>query len=490
MSHKSLGDPFSPESDLRHGEKCGCEICQSERQPGRIGERISANRRIDLLAEQVFQKTKNKTTVPSSEIPTNREEIFDRVVESAVVRAVFGHNDISRRSFMRVAGSATAAGLFASLFPLDQAKAALKETLGPPEKTNLKIGFVPITCATPIIMARPMGFYSKYGLDVDIIKTPNWAAARDQTLSKGYDASHMLSPMPLAITLGLGIAQPTPFVTPAIENINGQAITLHIKHKDNQDPKGWKGFKFGVPFEYSMHNLLLRYYVAELGLDPDKDLELKVIPPPKMIAAMTAGEIDGFLLPDLFNQRAIYEKVGFLHTLSKEIFDGHPCCAFACSKEFADQNPNTYGALLNAIVDATAFSSKADNRHDIAKVISGKKYLDQPPELLEQVLTGKFQDGLGNERNVPDQIDFDPFPWHSMAVWILTQMKRWGYIKGDVDYKKVAEEVFLAADCGRMMKELGYKVPTGTYKKHIVMGKEFDSAKPNEYLQSFAIKRS
>lgn len=506
MSQKSLGDPFSPDSDLRHGSSCGCAICSVEREKGPTLEGMSSSQRTDILWEQVDRQGDTRShahlhhadrdhghdhgdTSTLQQAPLTRDEIFDRAVESAVVREVFGHNEMSRRGFMRLTGGALAASIFSTIFPLEQAKAALKESLGAPEKFELKIGFVPITCATPIIMAKPMGFYSKYGLKVNTIKTPGWAVARDRSLSKEYDASHMLSPMPIAMTLGLGIPSPTPFIMPAIENVNGQAITLSNKHKGKRDPKSWKGFKFGVPFEYSMHNLLLRYYVAEHGLDPDKDITIKVVPPPKMVETMVAGEIDGFLSPDPFNQRAVYDKVGFLHLLSKELFPGHPCCAFACSREFATQNPNTYGALLNAIVDATAYSSNAENRKDIALAISGPQYLDQPTDLLEQILVGTFPDGLGAQHTVPDRIDFNPFPYHSMAVWILTQMKRWGYIKGDVDYKKIAEEVFQAADCGRMMKELGYQVPPASYRKHTIMGKEFDAQKANKYLEGFAIKR-
>ena len=117
-------------------------------------------------------------------------------------------------------------------------------------------------------MAHPMGFYAKHGLNVEVIKTAGWAVIRDKTINKEYDAAHMLSPMPLAITLGAG-SNPIPYTMPAVENINGQAITLAVKHKDKRDPKTWKGFKFAVPFDYSMHNYLLRYYVAEHGIDPD-----------------------------------------------------------------------------------------------------------------------------------------------------------------------------------------------------------------------------
>ncbi len=110
--------------------------------------------------------------------------------------------------------------------------------------------------------------------------------------------------------------------------------------------------------------------------------------------------------------------------------------------------------------------------------------------MVEQVLTGKFADGLGTIREVPDRIDFDPFPWQSFAVWIMTQMKRWGQIKGDVDYKGVSEQVFLATDTAKLMKEVGLTPPTTTSKTFVVMGKTFDSSKPDEYIKSFAIKKA
>jgi len=357
----------------------------------------------------------------------------------------------------------------------------------PLEKTDLKVGFVPITCATPIIMAHPMGFYQRYGLNVEVIKTAGWAVARDKSLNREYDAAHMLSPMPLAISLGVG-SSPVPFSMAAVENINGQALTLRMDHKDKRDPRKWKGFKFAVPFEYSMHNFLLRYYLAEHGLDPDKDVQIRVIPPPEMVANLKAGNVDGYLAPDPFNQRAVFEQVGFIHLLSKEIWDGHPCCAFAASQSFAQAMPNTFAALFRAIVDATYFASKPENRKDIAKAISAKNYLNQPETVVEQVLTGRYADGLGEIREVPDRIDFRPFPWHSMAVWILTQMKRWGYLKGDVDYKQVSERVFLASDCAKHMKELGYSAPASSYEPYTLMGKTFDPSEPEAYLQGFAIK--
>jgi nitrate/nitrite transport system substrate-binding protein len=411
---------------------------------------------------------------------------LSRVVESAVVRALFPE-DHSRRAFLRAVGTSTAIAAISQFFPLGLATEVFAQAV--PEKKDLKVGFIPITCATPIIMAHPMGFYTKHGLNVEVVKTAGWAVIRDKTLNKEYDAAHMLSPMPLAITLGAG-SNAIPYTAPAIENINGQAITLSIKHKDKRDPKTWKGFKFAVPFDYSIHNYLLRYYVAEHGLDPDTDIQIRAVPPPEMVANLRAENIDGFLGPDPFNQRAVYDGVGFIHILSKELWEGHPCCVFAASKEFITTTPNTYAALLKAIIDATAFAAKSENRKQIAAAIAPANYLNQPETVLEQILTGTYADGLGSVKTDPKRIDFDPFPWESFAVWIMTQMKRWGQIKGDVDYAGVAKQVYLATDTAKLMKEVGLTPPATASKSFKVMGKEFDPSKPEEYIKSFAIKRA
>ena len=418
---------------------------------------------------------------------TNPETLSEDFIEAALVKALFPQ-DALRRRFLQAVGANTARAAIASVLPIGamQAMAQDKRSL---EKKDLKIGFIAITCATPLIMADPLGFYKKEGLNVTLNKTAGWALIRDKMLNREHDASHFLSPMPLAISMGLGsVAQPMNVAT--IQNINGQAITLANKHKDKRDPKQWKGFKFAVPFDYSMHNFLLRYYLAENGLDPDKDVQIRVTPPPEMVANLRAGNIDGFLGPDPFNQRAVFDDVGFIHILSKEIWDGHPCCAFGVASDFIKQNPNTFIALYRSVLTAAAMAREAKNRELIAKVIAPQNYLNQPEAVLTQVLTGRFADGLGNIRTVPDRADFDPVPWDSMAVWMLTQMKRWGYIKGDVNYKEIAEKVFLLTDAKARMKELGQKPPEGAYRKYTIMGKEFDASKAEAYANSFAIRRT
>ena len=421
--------------------------------------------------------------------PAVDAEQFGRdFIEASLVKALFPQEPV-RRAFLRAVGRRSAMAAIASVLPVASLQAMAQEKKAP-EKKDLKIGFIAITCATPLIMADPLGFYRQQGLAVQLNKTAGWALIRDKMLNKEHDASHFLSPMPLAISMGLGSTQ-VPMNVATIQNTNGQAITLHVKHKDKRDPKSWKGFKFAVPFEYSMHNFLLRYYVAEAGLNPDTDIQIRVTPPPEMVANLRAGNIDGFLGPDPFNQRAVFDEVGFIHILSKEIWDGHPCCAFGTSTEFIQQNPATFAALFRAVLTAAAMAREARNRELIAKVISPTAYLNQPESVIAQVLTGKFADGLGGVKTVPDRADFDPVPWQSMAVWMLTQMKRWGYIKGDVNYRQIAERVFLMTDARKYMGELGQKAPAAAaaYPKFKIMGREFDPAKAEEYARSFPINR-
>jgi nitrate/nitrite transport system substrate-binding protein len=128
-----------------------------------------------------------------------------------------------------------------------------------------------------------------------------------------------------------------------------------------------KGFRFCVPFAYSMHNYLLRDYLAEGGIHPDKDGHIRVVPPPEMVANLKAGNVDDYHAPDPFNQRAVYENAGFIFKLSMYLWEGHPCCAFAIPQDFAKTCPNTFS---RSIVDATHFAAEAENRKAIAEAIA------------------------------------------------------------------------------------------------------------------------
>ncbi len=359
------------------------------------------------------------------------------------------------------------------------------------EKTDLQIGFIPITCATPIIMSEPLGFYQKHGLNAKVVKMPSWGAVRDSAIAGELDAYHMLAPMPIAMTLGLGSAA-FGVKLASIENINGQAITVAERHKGSVNgPADFKGFVIGVPFPYSMHNLLLRYYLATGGLDPDVDVQIRPVPPPDSIAQLVAGDIDAYLMPDPFNQRAVYEGVGFIHMITKEIWPGHPCCAFAASDQWISDNPNTFRALNKAIIEAAGYAHDAANRSEIAAAISERAFLNQPIEVVEAVLTGNFEDGNGNTLSVPDRIDFDPYPWQSFANWISSQLVRWDLqddgkaeqVITEKGYETVGKEIFLTDIARELAAELGQDPPTDVYRTETLKFDAFDPADPDAYIK-------
>jgi len=225
MTIKSLGNPYDGDTSLKHNKSCECKVCAAEKRSSIM---LDDAQRTRLMEEQADQMVVSDTSAPQEKQFDNSEDMLDQAIENAIVRGVFNHNDMERRTFMKAVGGGTMASILGTMLPMDSIKAAVKESAGKLEKTKLSVGFVPITCATPIIMAKPMGFYEKYGLDVDVIKTAGWAVARDKSLNKEYDASHMLTPMPLAMTMGAG-STAKPYIMPAVENINGQAIVLHNK---------------------------------------------------------------------------------------------------------------------------------------------------------------------------------------------------------------------------------------------------------------------
>lgn len=476
-------DPFDPNIDVWN--ECG--------------ERRSDNQAPNSIADFVLSPKEEESQRFVSRRHYDSQDsgaVVQRALETSVMQGIFG-NDLNRRRFLKAVGSSAAFAAINAMIPFNSLQAMVEDAMKNIEKKNLKVGFVPITCATPIIGGHALDFFKKYGLNVEIIKTAGWAVARDKCMNGEYDASHLLAPMPAAMSLGLGsVSQDWRMVTNV--NTNGQAIVLANKHKNKNDPKLWKGFKFGVPFEYSMHNLLLRLYVAENGIDPDKDIQIRVIPPPEMVANLRAENVDGYLAPDPFNQRAVYDGVGFIHKLTKDIWDQHPCCCFAVSQKFIDENPNTFIVLLTAILDSTNTVELMENRVDFAEAMSPRNYLNQPSAVLRQILTGVYPDGLGNIKRVPDRISFMPYPAQSMGVWILSQMKRWGYIQRDIDFKTVSDSIFLSTEAGKAMVEMSEKnknikwsdIPATKYPVYDVYGKEFNPDKVVDYIESFEIKRS
>ena len=315
-----------------------------------------------------------------------------------------------------------------------------------PEKPELRVAFTPIVCSAPLLYAHSHGFFAREGLSVELKLAPGWSGIKELLVHGFVDAAHMLMPMPFACAMGIDGIQ-APIRVGMIQNINGQAITLAKKHLGVRHAAEMKGFTFGVPYLFSMHNYLLRHWLAEHGVNPTEDVVIREVAPPRMPFYLEKGWIDGILAPEPFNQIVVQQNLGFIYRLSRDIWPGHPCCSFAVRQDFIDSYPHTYRALLRAILAAqlTIHQAGREQRKTIAQEISAPGYLNlDSPLVVEQVLLGDYPDGRGGQCHVPDRIDFLPHPWRAYGNWVLSQMQRWGDLAGRRDYRPSADAVFSA----------------------------------------------
>lgn len=302
------------------------------------------------------------------------------------------------------------------------------------ELVDVTIGFLPITCSSPIVAAEARGIFARHGLNVTLKKFAGWAEVWSAYASGELDVAHMLAPMPLAIHHGTA-TRPVPTKLALIANTNGQGLTLARKHQASvAGPADMAGFTLGVPFDYSIHNLLLRDYLSSGGLDPDRDVDLRLMRPADMVANLATGNIDGFLGPGPFNQRSVGAGHGHLHRLTGDMWDGHPCCSLAANARWADENPGTYRAIAAAVAESAQWCDHPHHRIDVADALAPERYLNQDAELLRSVLTGSAAAGAGREQVdagvAAKRVSFRPMPEVPAGMWIGTQLSRWGL--GDI----------------------------------------------------------
>ena len=416
------------------------------------------------------------------------EQAIANGVEQALLHGMFP-NAPTRRNLLRAVGAGVLLEAVSSLLPFGHLAAMAQERIAP-EKTSLRIGMIPITCATPLVMAAHLGLFAKHGLaSVELARTDAPGPIRDKLASGEFDLAQQVMPAPIIASMGASAGQ-APDLTNvlAIQNQHGSALVLALKHRDNRDPNNWKGMRFGIPFEQSQHALVLRYLLAEHGLDPDNDVSFRVIPALDFVANLRSGNIDGFFASEPAGQRAVHEGLGFVQALSRDLMPGLPCCAFTARADWIRQHPNAFLAAYRAVVEAGVHLSKAQNRPGVAAILARPQYLDQPRIVIEQVISGRYADGLGNVLLAPDRIEFDPYPHHAMAIWLMTQLKRWGMVRGDINYRQIAEQVMLATGAGARLAELGIAVPAQRGAETI-MGRVFDPAQPEAYIAGFKIRR-
>lgn len=412
---------------------------------------------------------------------SSSEQIYGEYVQEALLQAIIPDAK-QRRLLLKSVGLGALVGALSEVLPISTAVAMAADSKNVPEKKSVSIGFLPITCSTPILLGEILGLYEKQNLNVKLNKAAGWPVLKDKTVGGEFDASHMLAPMALGSRFGLG-GTATALVTPLLENLNGSSLVLATKHKQNRDPKSWKGMKFAVPSDLSVQNLLLREFLVKNGINPESDVQIKPMAPPEMMSSLKSNSIDGFMGAEPFGQRAVHDGIGFIQLLSAELWDGHPCCVFTMNERILRDAPNTFAALFRCIIEATRYTDKAENWPNVISALSAPEYLNQPSTVIEQVLTGKYADGLANNKTFQRRVVFEPFPFQSMAVWILAELKRWGYIKKDVNYNQISESVFLATEARKYMLDLGLRPGKQNSRKHLIMGKEFDAENVSKYLE-------
>lgn len=413
-------------------------------------------------------------------LPDDAEKATGLAIENALLHGLFP-DPVERRKLLKAIGASTILGALASILPMDTLKALAQERK-PLEKPQITVGFLPITCAVPLIYGETLGHYAKNGLQVTLQKIAGISIIRDKMINGELDISQQVMPVALTMTAGIGGNWQSIKVL-TILNQNGNSLVLATKHKDNRDPKNWKGFTFAVPFEQSHQALQLRNYLALHGLDPDQDVKYRVVPPTEYVSSLRVGSIDGFFGGEPGGQRAVFEGAGFIHLISKDIWDGHPCCSVTAPEAWIKEHPNTFMAFYRAIIASSLHVSEPKNREGMAKTLSVAQYLNAPEIVIDQVISGKYADGLGSIKTAARRVDYQPFPHYSAAVWLMVQLRRWNILKEDINYKKLAEQVMLATEAAKLIKEMGGEAPAPEFGKEMIAGQEFDSNNPEEYLR-------
>ncbi len=411
--------------------------------------------------------------------------------------------DASRREFLgRGLNLGLSAILLGGVAPAFLSNVSAAD-FGKPEKTDLTIGFIPLTDCASVVMAGELGLYKKYGLNVTISKEASWAAVRDKLLFGQIDAAHVLYGLVYGAHLGIGSQKKDMAILMGL-NHNGQAITLSNKLaeagiKDGASlkkavAKKDREYTFAQTFPTGTHAMWLYYWLAANGIDPFRDVKNIVIPPPQMVANMRVGNMDGYCVGEPWNARAVFDRTGFTATTSQAIWKNHPEKVLGTTQEFVSKYPNTARAMTAAVIEASQYIDAMANRASVSEIIGGKAYVNSPPQVILGRMQGNYEDGLGKKWSDPDYMKFFAdgevnFPYVSHGVWFLTQLRRWGLLKEDLDYLAVAKQVNQIDLYSSVAKTLGVSVPASPLKTETLFdGTVFDPSKAAAYASGFAIK--
>lgn len=377
---------------------------------------------------------------------------------------------------------------------------------------DLRLGFIPLTDCAPLVVAKTMGFFAEEGLEVELSREASWATIRDKVSVGALDGAHMLAPMALASTLGAGgSGEAVPLIAPLALNLNGSAITVSTalaQQLREIDPEGMAQspitagplakliarrreqgeplLTFAVVFTYSMHAYELRYWMAEAGIDPDRDIRLVVTPPPRMVMQLRSGGIDGFCVGAPWNAVAVLEGLGEVLIKASEFWPGSPDKVFGFKADWADAYPDELRAALRAVIKASAWADDPENHAVLVDLLARPEHVGAPAAAIGWALNGE----------IVFHADAAGLPRREHALWFLSQMARWGQIGGAQDFAAAAEAVyrpdlFLAAanSLGPIIETDLVFADAKAEPAALFQGPRFDPKDVPSYASSFPIGR-
>jgi len=334
----------------------------------------------------------------------------------------------------------------------------------------LKLGFLALLDAAPLLVAKERGFFAEQGLEVELQRQSSWAGLRDKLAVGTLDGAQMLAPMILASTLGLGGLR-EPMVAALALNLGGNSITLSgtlTARMAEIDPKSRirpmsatvlaeairaSGTRptFGIVHPFSSHHYEIRQWLASGGIDAERDVSLTVVPPAQMLSNLSAGLIDGYCVGEPWSRLAARSGLGQVAITSREIWAGRFEKVYAVRQDWADHNPDTHRALLRALLLAARWADQPENRAELAELLSRPGHVNAPLPLLRVLLESE-------DRPIFHQHAAN-FPWRSQGLWYLAQMRRWGQLDSPVDELRLVDQLF-RTDLARLaFLDLGLPVP-------------------------------
>jgi nitrate/nitrite transport system substrate-binding protein len=430
------------------------------------------------------------------------------------------NHPVSRRSFLKRTGATlSTAALMESMrmaFPYGMPMAHAEG----PEVKKAILGFIALTDAAPLFVAKEKGLFAKHGMpDVEVAKQASWGTTRDNLVlgseGNGIDGAHILTPMPYLISAGRVTQNnvPTPMYILARLNLDSQCISVSnefLSIKVGVDTTEFKGalakkkasgkpVKAAMTFPGGTHDLWIRYWLSAGGIDPDKDIETIVVPPPQMVANMKVGTMDCFCVCEPWNLQLIHQKIGYTAINTGELWKKHPEKSLGMRAAWVDKHPNAAKALTMAVMEAQMWCDKAENRREVATICAKRQWINCPVNDVTDRMVGRFDYGTGRVvENSPHIMkywrDFASYPFQSHELWFLTEDIRWGKFEPNLDtiglIKKVNRED-LWREAAKALSVPTEQIPASTSRGRETFfdGKVFDPEDPVAYLKSLSIKR-